>query len=248
MRAAMALLALAALCWGGGAAADDADEFGLLGTWHVLVHYKDANANNPDTPRWDDRVWVFEKKGSRLRWAEYPIVVLHDESGRFERRSTGQYARVLQHWTPSEAQAADIADGLEVNDRGSKSKSLRHRDDAWRSLGRASPSAANVISYVENWSIEQPATLPIFQREDVLGSQATEDLDGVTRYTTTAYDPEAGILTGTYERDGSREGSFRMVRSGPTQAVTGSGLTQGQRATQIPGDGENAAEGEEPSP
>ena len=81
----------------------------LAGTWHVLVHYKDANATHPDEQRWDDRVWVFEKTGDRLKWTEYPIAVFADESGRFERRSTGQLARVLGYWEPSEAQLAEIA-------------------------------------------------------------------------------------------------------------------------------------------
>ena len=100
----------------------------LAGTWYVLIHYKDDNAGNPEAERWDDRVWVFEKQGTNLRWTEYPIAVFDDESGRFERRDSGQYARILGSWEPSEGQLADIRDGLQVNSRGSKTKTLRGSD------------------------------------------------------------------------------------------------------------------------
>ncbi len=56
----------------------------LLGTWHVLVHYKDSGAGNPDARRWEDRIWVFELEGSRVKWTDYPIVVFGNSSGRFE--------------------------------------------------------------------------------------------------------------------------------------------------------------------
>jgi hypothetical protein len=71
-------------------------EVDLNGTWHVLVHYKDDSSPNPDRLRWDDRLWAFEPSGSRVRWMEWPIVVFSDDTGRFERRGTGQYARVLR--------------------------------------------------------------------------------------------------------------------------------------------------------
>lgn len=244
-------LALACVLWSAGAAAAaEQAELDLLGTWYVLVHYQDDNAPNPEVLRWEDKVWVFAKKGSRLSWSEYPIVVFRDESGRFERRESGQYARVLHHWEPNEAQLADIRDGLEVNDRGLKSKSLRRSDDgAWRSLERARPASATVITYVENWSIENPTTRPVFAREDVLGSASAEGLEGLTRYATAEIDAASGELHGRYERDGTRHGSFRMMRSGATQAVTGSGLTQGERAVQIPGNlGSSADEDTPPEP
>ena len=115
-----ALLALVA------AAPAIAESVELVGSWYVLVHYKDDNAANAEQERWDDKVWVFEKKGRRLRWSEYPIVVFDDEGGRFERRHTGQYARILHYWEPNASQRRDIENGLQVNSRGSKSKLHTH--------------------------------------------------------------------------------------------------------------------------
>jgi len=201
----------------------------LIGSWHVLVHYKDENAEHPDRERWDDRVWVFEKSGSRLRWTEYPIVVFDEQTGRFD-SSLGRSSRVLEFWEPNEAQLADIQDGLAVNERGMKSKSLRKSDDGWASFSKATAASASVIGYTEYWSIENAPDGPIFKREDVLGSERSEDLDGVTLYTTQTVEPGGTVLRGQFERDGTRHGTFRMMRSAGTEGLKTDGKTPNEKA------------------
>jgi hypothetical protein len=227
VRAALGiLLAVASL-----PAPGSADEVQLAGTWYVLVHYKDAATGNPDAERWDDRVWVFERKGGRLRWTEYPIAVFRDETGRFERRSTGQYARILHHWEPSPAQRTDIADGLQVNTRGSKRKTLRGSDAAGWSSDRARGAAsASTLSYSEVWSVEGLPDRPVFSRSDFLSGVQTGSMEGVTRYATISVSKGGDLLTGTFERDDSRRGVFRMMRSGAVGALEGSkSLAERQR-------------------
>ena len=201
----------------------------IVGTWHVLVHYTDDNTSHPDEMRWNDRVWVFEKKGSGLRWTEYPIVVFSDESGRFEHLGTSRARRVVGAWEPNEGQLAQILQGLEVNDRGKKVKSLRAEDGGWHTGSRARPMSASVVTYVEHWSIEGDSDHPVFRQEDQLGAERTETLEGVTLYETTEVDPKGNELRGTYERDGTRHGTFQIVRAGPVTGVKGSGKTQGER-------------------
>jgi len=201
----------------------------LLGTWHVLVHYKDDNAAHPELDRWEDRVWVFEKKGDRLAWTEYPIVVFHDESGRFENIGTNRMSRVTHAWQPNADQRAQISSGLEVNPRGMRSKTLRQTKGAWRSATGASAASASVISYVENWSVEGTPQLPVFKREDSLGGERTETLEGVTLFTTTEAAASGDLLKGRFERDGTRTGTFQLTRSGPVSNVKGSGKTQSER-------------------
>lgn len=187
----------------------------VVGTWHVLVHYTDDNTSHPDEMRWSDRIWVFERKGSGLHWTEYPIVVFSDDSGRFERRSTGQYARVLGAWQPSESQLANIEAGLKINTRGSKTKSLRGSDEGgWHTTSRARAASASVITYQENWSIEGLPGLPVFVQEDAMGSGRSETMEGVARLETTALEEAGEVLVGRFERDGTRHGSFWMRRSG----------------------------------
>lgn len=219
-----------------------ASEVDLIGTWHVLIHYTDEHSANPSQVRWDDKLWIFERSGSRLRWTEYPIVVFADQTGRFERRPSGQYARVLHSWEPNPEQLAQIREGLEYNTRGMKSKTLRGSDEAgWRSSASARAASASIITYTEYWSVEGMPSAPVFSRRDVLGSGRTENLEGLTRYATAEIEPGGDVLRGTFERDGTRHGSFRMMRAADAEVVKGSGKTQNERFAEafgipMPGD------------
>ncbi|MFQ5417693.1 MAG: hypothetical protein ACE5FL_11660 [Myxococcota bacterium] len=202
----------------------------LIGSWHVLVHYTDDHTQDPTQLRWDDRVWVFERSGSRLRWIEYPIVIFQDDTGRFEPRGGMRAARVLHAWEPNAGQRAQIEAGLEVNNRGQKSKTLRaHGEHGWRSANRPTASSASVVSYVENWSIEGLDDKPVFRREDVLGSGLMDSLDGVTQYTTTEVAPGGDELRGAFQRDASRRGTFRLTRAGTSKSLEGGSPSVGQR-------------------
>jgi hypothetical protein len=218
--AGLAWLGLA--CLAASAPSDPFSSEQLLGTWHVLVHYRDENAADKQALRWDDRIWIFERAGSGLRWREYPIVVFRDQTGRFESLGTNRQSRVVHAWEPNAEQLEQIRSGLEVNSRGMKSKTLRGSDaESWRSQDRAQAASASIISYVETWSIESLAALPVFTRLDVLGSAETEGLEGVTRYTATAVEQEGAVIRGSYERDGTRRGTFRMQRAGEVRGVKG---------------------------
>jgi len=240
-------LAVASLLAALGAAAPAAG-LDLSGTWHVVVHYKDSAAQNPDAARWEDRVWVFAREGERLRWIDYPIVVLQDESGRFEGRS-----RVLAHWTPNAGQAAELAAGPTVNSRGSKSKTLRGSDAAgWKSSSAQQKSVA-FITYEETWSIEGLAGQPVFTRVDVLGGAGADEAEGRTRYATSEVSADGKLLRGSFDRDGTRTGSFTMTRVGALKTLSTDGPTpnekQAERAREeILKQLEEGAGGEEESP
>jgi hypothetical protein len=180
------LLAAAFLLLAPGAAEAGVD---LAGAWHVLVHFTDSETAHPEQARWHDRIWVFERKGDGLRWVEYPIVV-------------------FRRW--------NIEQGLHINTRGTRDKSLRGSDaGGWRTGSRARHGSASVVTYQENWSIEGLPELPVFLQEDVLGSIRGESLEGVTRYRSTEVADDGNTLRGEYERDGTRRGHFVMRRTGP---------------------------------
>jgi len=196
----------------------------LAGTWHLVVHYKDSVARNPDAERWEDRVWVFEREGERLRWIDYPIVVLQDESGRFEGRS-----RVLAHWTPNSGQAAELAAGPTVNSRGSKSKSLRGSNaGGWKSSSAQQRSVA-FITYEETWSIDAVEGQPVFTRVDVLGGGAADEAEGRTRYATSEVSADGNELRGSFDRDGTRTGRFTMTRVGAVKTLRSDGPTPNEK-------------------
>jgi hypothetical protein len=225
------LATLAALLWLSLApmarAGDSTD--GLVGTWHVLVHYRDDHARDPKQLRWDDRLWVFEREGERLKWTEYPLVIFKDDTGRFEQLGTTGASRVVAAWEPNPAQFEEIATGLSYNTRGMRSKTLRNTRGAWHSASRPTAASASVVTYTESWSIEGTLALPEFRLEDSLGGERTETLEGLTLYTTTGKDPSGNVWKGTYERDGIRHGDFTMRRAGVASVTKGSGKTQEQR-------------------
>jgi len=223
---AAACLALAALL-----APVSASALELAGTWYVLVHYTDDTAHDPKQLRWEDRLWTFEPAGAQLVWTERTIVVFSDESGRFEKLGGNRASRVVGAWEPNPAQLAQIESGLAYNTRGEKKKLLRgSASEGFTSGGgsAASVGGANVLSYVETWSIEDASGLPVFTRDDSLGGGSHESLDGRTQYRTESIDGN-GVLRGRFERDGTRHGTFRIYPSGQAGITRGSGKTQQQR-------------------
>lgn len=229
VRGVSALLAVwLVLASGAGPAASDEPRVDLEGSWFVLVHYRDWMTANPDADRWEDKVWTFERKGSRLEWTEYPIVVFDDDSGRFGRVGMNTRARLLEKWEPNEGQLAEIAAGPKVNNRGSKSKSLRGSPErGWASSSSARTASAFTVGYQEHWSIDDPTKLPVFTRDDALGTEASlatggdEAISGRTRYVTLQVLDGGDVLQGRYARDENRKGSFRMLRAGAVRGVGG---------------------------
>jgi len=218
----------------GPAMAAESDEgLDLIGTWFVLVHYRDSATNNPDSDRWEDRVWVFERSDSRIKWTDFPIVFFQDRSGRFEVRAGNPRARTLEKWEPNEGQLDEIRNGPRVNTRGSKSKTLRgSKKRGYESAGGSRARSAVTISYHETWKIESLSELPVFSRQDVMGSGLTQStdnsIDGITRYATTKV-VSPNLLQGSFTRDESREGEFRMMRTVAARGLPASDKTPNEK-------------------
>jgi hypothetical protein len=195
----------------------------LVGAWHVLVHYKDAGTENPDAKRWEDRIWVFEKVGDQLRWTDYPIVVFDDDTGRFENIGGNRASRVLDFWEPNEAQQLQIKEGLAINSRGSRSKTLSGSDEkGWSSTRRGGGGAyksSRFITYEETWNVDGLPDQPKFERQDSMGTGGGEDFEGRTLYETTSIEAGGDVLRGSFDRDGQRKGSFRLARTGAVKSV-----------------------------
>lgn len=191
------------------------NEIDLLGAWHVTTHYRDSASENPEVDRWDDRVWRFEHRGSRMQWTEFTIVVFRDRQGRFQSAGGERSMRVLQFWEPNEAQAKEIRKGVLVNPRGARSKGLRGSPaEGYASTGGLRAESASVIGYSESWRISGLPAKPVFTRDDTMGSASTENIQGRTEYATESVSADGNEVRGTFVRDGTRRGSFVMRRAG----------------------------------
>jgi len=89
------------------------------------------------------------------------------------------------------AQLEEIRSRLLVNPRGAKSKGLRGSPErGYGSVGGMRAESASVIGYSESWTIEGLPSLPVFTRDDTLGSGSAENLQGRTRYTASSVSPD----------------------------------------------------------
>jgi hypothetical protein len=61
-----------------------------------------------------------------------------------------------------------------------------------------------------------------------MGSGVTESMSGRTVYTTESVGPNGDEITGRFERDGTRTGTFRMIRAGATEALKGAAKNQAE--------------------
>ena len=233
-RSVLALVLGAFLLSPAAAVAEDVD---ILGSWFVLIHYRDSMTANPDSDRWEDKVWKIEKAGSRLKWTEYPIVVFNDGSGRFGRVAGNPRARLLHKWEPNDAQMAEIQKGPQVNSRGSKTKSLRGSPKrGFKSTSASRSTSAFTVGYQETWTIDDPTTLPVFTRDDALGTESqlatkSDDLvSGRTRYKTLEVSAGGDVLSGEYARDENKRGTFRLMRAGGPRGLQSDGRTPNEKA------------------
>ena len=211
----------AAFAAAAAAAAAPAAALDLTGTWHVLVHYKDKVAHNADAERWEDRVWVFEREGDRLRWVDYPLVVLSDETGRFERLGTNRASRILAYWTPNPAQQAQIERGPPVNSRGSKSKTLTGTEPGL-GLRQRAPASRPASSPTRRPGIDGLPDKPGFSRPDSLGRAAARR-PRAARSSRRRAEAGGDVLRGKYDRDGKRIGTFVIARVGAVHSVSEGG-------------------------
>jgi hypothetical protein len=138
---------------------------------------------------------------------------------------------VLEFWEPNAAQLAQIQEGLEINPRGSRSKTLRGSDgEGWTSgKKKGGYQSARFITFEEIWQITGMPDRPTFIRDDVLGSVATEDVEGRTIWEGESVESNGDVIRGRYDRDGTRIGTFRLQRSGAVSVVKGSGKSQNER-------------------
>ena len=116
-----------------------------------------------------------------------------------------------------------------MNTRGSKTKSLRGSEAAgWKSANKQQQSVA-FITYEETWTIDGAADKPIFTRTDVLGGGGADDAEGRTVYKTTAVEEGGKVLKGSFDRDGTRTGTFILTRVGDVKMLSTDGPTPNEK-------------------
>lgn len=191
----------------------------MLGTWYVVVNYDDAQAvGSDDRKRWEDKVWVFELRGTRLVWTEYSELSFKTDVGRYQTLAGGREIKSSGSWNPNKAQRAEIERGLAANPQWVRTKTLRGDVvTGYRSSGRQNRESASVIGFSQTWEIVDPGGKPAFRRRDSMSGGRSTALEGETLYTTTSRKGE--VLSGEFTRDDAHNGIFVMRRAGKIQLV-----------------------------
>jgi hypothetical protein len=185
--------------------------FDPVGAWYVLVHYRDLRSAMPEQEQWEDRLWVFEREGDALRFREYPAVRFDDESGRYE-SAAGIRQRTLGAWEPSAGQRREIAGGLEPDPYGAREKRLRPTATGFSSA-KSRFDSARVVGFESTVELDLSGAAPRFSVSDTLGSSAAaQSLEGRTQYLGERV-AEDGAVSGRFDRDGRRVGTFVLMRS-----------------------------------
>jgi hypothetical protein len=193
-------------------AAVPAAAFDPVGTWYVLVHYRDLRSAQPEQDQWEDRLWVVEREGEALRFREYPAVRFDDESGRYEMQGEIR-SRTLGAWEPSDGQRREIAAGLAPDPYGAREKRLRPTPAGFSSA-KSRFDSARVVGFESTVEIDLAGAAPRISVSDTLGSSAAASgIEGRTQYAGERV-AEDGSVAGRYDRDGKRVGTFVMMRSG----------------------------------
>ncbi len=178
--------------------------FAPEGTWHLLVHYQDEAAADPDLWRWDDRVWDFQGEGDERVFTQFEMVRFVDGRGRFARDPSG--TRRAPAWEPDAGQLREIERGLFVNPRGARTLRLSRTPEGWRSGQdleggvRAGRSMAMALAaHITPSAIELRRVLLVHE-------QARQDI-AAERFEIEAAEP--GLVHGRYTARG-REGWFSL--------------------------------------
>lgn len=217
-----ALAAILLLLWGAPiGAADPVDGAGakappLDGAWYVLIHYRDAQAGDPEAVQWNDRIWQFERDDGRLRWTEHALLRFRDARGRFEQLDGDRWAQTERAWRPDAEQRAEIARGLRSEPRGTRTRTLRGAPEwGWATTDaqRDPTQSTSVIGYEETWSIEGLPRLPVFVRAAAMGGSRAQAATGRTEFAALEVLDGGDRLRGRYARDGREAGTFEMWRA-----------------------------------
>ena len=167
-----------------------------------------------------------------MQWTEYRVVVFENRQGRFESTDGQRTARSLHFWEPNGEQLAQIDRGLLVNPRGARSKGMRGSPEkGYGSVAGLRSESVAVIGYSESWSVVGLPTRPVFTQEVVMGSGLTENMQGRTRYRAELVSADGREVRGSFERDGTRHGSFVLRRAGEPRILGAGrgGRTGGER-------------------
>ena len=208
------LLAAAVLMLAAPVATADMTELDLSGNWYVIVDYKDAKSTDKSITKFRDFVWTVKQGQKRIEWRTYPYVLFDEDTEGIRRHAQMEHL----HWEPTERLWGKIREKVEVGSRAATRKTLI--GSVAEGFSSESPETAglNTLSFTRDWKVKFSAKTVRIQIVDSLsGGVGLESMDEATVFALQRTEGPDEIR-GTW-REGSKRGTFRMVRSAEREII-----------------------------
>ena len=197
-----------------GGAGHDFRRLDLSGEWYVLIHYKDDRSQDKSITKFKDFAWSIQQTPGRLIWEAYPYVLFSDELELIRRHA------MLEHlpWEPDEGVWKRIREKIDVSSRAMTKKRLRGSvQEGFRSKPLRA-AGMGTLTFSRDWDVTFSESQIRIQVVDSLSG--TQGLAGMEEATVFEIRERVAPdqLRGQW-REGSRQGSFRMVRARERKVV-----------------------------
>ncbi len=196
------------------AADHDFRKLDLSGEWYVLIHYKDERSEDKSVIKFKDFAWSIHQTPRRLVWERYPYVLFDEELELVRRHAMNEHLP----WEPDERIWKGIREAIEVSSRAMSKKRLEGSVEEGFSSRPPRAGGMGTLTFSRNWEVTFAASSVRIEIVDSLsGSHGLAGLE--ERPTFEILEPLApGELRGRWS-EGSRRGSFRMLRARKRRVV-----------------------------
>ncbi len=192
----------------------DFKKLDLSGEWYVLIHYKDQRSEDESITKFKDFAWSIRQTPGLRDWESYPYVLFSDELELIRRHA------MIEHlpWEPDETAWKQIRDTLEVSARAMTKKRLR--GSVPEGFKSKPPGAGGVgtLTFSRDWDVRfSEAEIRIQVIDSLSGTQGLAGMEEATVFEIREQ-VAPDELRGRWQ-EGSRRGTFRMVRARQRRVV-----------------------------
>jgi len=211
-RLRLALAVAAALLVGAETESGNGGDFtdiDLSGDWYVLIHYKDKRSTDKSITKFKDFAWSVKQSEGRIEWKRYPYVLFTEGVEVVRRHAMTEHLP----WEPDELTWQSVKKSVGVSSRAmGKKRLVGSVEKGFKSRSSAGGAGANVMTFSRDWDVTfERSGIQIRVVDSLSGGAGLAGMDE-----TTVFEIDHAVAPGELRgkwREGTRNGTFRMVRS-----------------------------------
>ena len=186
----------------------------LSGEWYVLIHYKDQRSEDESITKFKDFAWSIRQTPELLDWESYPYVLFSDELELIRRHA------MIEHlpWEPDATVWTQIRETLDVSARAMTKKRLRGSVPEGFKSKPPRAGGLGTLTFSRDWDASfSEAEIRIQVIDSLSGTQGLAGMEEATVFE--IREQVAPDELGGRWQEGSRRGTFRMVRARQRRVV-----------------------------